>query len=109
MSCGVCVGPDIVGRSFRWNLVPPYTMVDQLLRLEALDESGLRPLLVLAITVHEVATTLCYPSYSSFDRVTLSLCESDCLHEVMPFVVDVASSSDSTHIGIAFQPFSRSL
>ena len=24
MSWGVCVGPDIVGRSFRWNLVPPY-------------------------------------------------------------------------------------
>ena len=79
-----------------------------LLLLEALDDWGVSPLLVLAITVHEVATTLCYPSHSSFERVTVSLCESDCLHEVVPFVVDVASSSD-THIGIAFQPFSRSL
>ena len=53
------------------------------------------PLLVLAIAVHEVATTLCYPSYSSFERITVSLCESDCLHEVVPFVADVASSSGS--------------
>ena len=69
-----------------------------LLLLEALDEWGVSPLLVLAITVHEVATALCYPSHSSFERVTVSLCESDCLHEVVPFVVDVASSSDlDTH------------
>ena len=64
--------------------------------LEALDEWGVS--LVLAITVHEVATTLCYPSHSSFERVTVSPYESDCLHEVVPFVVDVASSSDlDTH------------
>ena len=68
-----------------------------MLLLEALDEWGVSPLLVLAIAVHEVAT-LCYPSHSSFERVTVSLCESDCLHEVVPFVVDVASSSDlDTH------------
>ena len=68
-----------------------------LLLLEALDEWGVSPLLVLAIAVHEVATTLCYPSHSSFERITVSVCESD-LHEVVPFVVDVASSSDlDTH------------
>ena len=65
-----------------------------LLLLEALDEWAVSSLLVLAITVHEVATTLCYPSYSSFERVTDSLCESDCLRHVVLFVVEVATSSN---------------
>ena len=64
-----------------------------LLLLEALDEVGVSPLLVLAITVHGAATTLCYPSYSSFEQITVSLCESDCLYEVVPFVVDVLGPS----------------
>ena len=42
-----------------------------LLLLEALDEWGVSPLLVLAITIHEVAATVCYPSYSSFERITV--------------------------------------
>ena len=65
-----------------------------LLLLEAFDKWGASSILVLAIAVYIVTATLCYSSHSSFERVTVSLCESDCLHEVVPFVVDVASSSE---------------
>ena len=95
----------------RFHLFQPFVveMELSLLLLEALDEWGMSPLLVLAITVHEVATTLCYPSYSSFERVNVSLCESDCLHEVVHLWLMWPRAPTSTHIGIAFQPFSRSL
>ena len=49
------------GQVGRFHLFQPFVveMELSLLLLEALDEWGVSPLLVLAITVHEVATTLC--------------------------------------------------
>ena len=64
------------------------------LLLKAFDKWGACPLLVLAIAVQIVTATLCNSSYVGFECVIVSLCESDCLHEVVPFVVDAATSSN---------------